>query len=166
MVGNGAVLMRLKLVIIISTMLWTACSVAADSADSLYRQAEEKYQNQGYEAAVSLLERAIAMAPRVSRYHHLLGKCFGRMAETAGSLRAFTLARKTHRQFEKAVELDGENIAALQDLMEYYREAPGFLGGSRKKAGEIEKRLSTLNAREQRDETQTNQQKDFDSSIM
>jgi tetratricopeptide (TPR) repeat protein len=158
--------MRLKMVMLISTLLCTAGSAAAGSAATLYLQAEEKYQHQGYEEAVSLLESAIAMAPRESRYHHLLGKCYGRMAETAGSFQAFSLARKTRRQFEKAVELDGENSAALQDLMEYYREAPGFLGGSSRKAAEIAKKLSRLKTGEQRDETQTNQQKDFDSSIM
>ena len=87
------------------------------------------------------------------------------MAETAGAFRAFSLAGKTRHEFEKAVELDGENIEALQDLMEYYRQAPVFLGGSRKKAHEIEERLSVLNAGKKRDEFQTSQQKDLDSSI-
>lgn len=119
---------------------------AADNTDSLYRQAEVKYRDQGYEDAAALLKDAISVEPGESRYHHLLGKCYGRMAEMAGPFRAFSLALETRRQFEKAVELDGENIAALNDLMEYYREAPGFLGGSRKKADEIEKRITRLNA--------------------
>ena len=150
-------------------LFWAALSqtvTAADSADSLYHQAEARYREQGYKDAAALLRDAVSMAPDESRIHHLLGKCYGRMAETAGPLHAFSLARDTRREFEKAVELDGKNIEALQDLMEYYREAPGFLGGSRKKAVEIEKRISRLNAQSPANETRSNGEKDFDSSVM
>lgn len=159
--------MRLKPAIIFAAiMFWTACAVAVENADDLYRQAEQKYQGQKYAQAVTLLENAIALAPDVSRYHHLLGKCYGRMAETAGPLHALSLATQTRRQFEKAVELDGENVGALKDLMKYYQDAPGFLGGNREKALEIQKKLSRLQTREQPDDSQTNQRKDFGSSIM
>ena len=158
--------MRMKLVLLFSIMLWAACVVASESADSLYLQAEQKYQTQHYEDAAALLERAVAIAPEVSRLHNLLGKCYGRMAETAGVFQAFSLATKTRQQFEKAVELDGDNIGALEDLMQYYRDAPGFLGGSGKKAGEIEKKLSRLRAGQREDASKTHQQKDLDSSAM
>jgi len=157
--------MRLKPVILLAIMFLATSVAALENSDSLYLQAMQEFQNRNYTGAVTLLERAVVMAPEVSRYHHLLGKCYGRMAETAGAFQAFSLARKTHHEFEKAVELDGDNLEALQDLMEYYRQAPVFLGGSRKKAGEIEERLSRLNAGEPRDDSQTSQQKDLDSSI-
>lgn len=157
--------MHLKPVILLSILFLAASVAAVENSDSLYLQAGQKFQNRNYADAVTLLERAVADAPGVSRYHHLLGKCYGRMAETAGAFRAFSLARKTRHELEKAVELDGENMEALQDLMEYYREAPVFLGGSSKKAGEIEERLTRLNAGKQRDESQTSQQNDLDSTI-
>ena len=150
-------------------MFWaTLCHplAAAESADSLFRQAEARYRDRGYEDAAELLRNAISLAPDESRYHHLLGKCYGRMAESAGPFQAYSLATKTRRQFEKAVELDGENIDALKDLMEYYREAPGFLGGSRKKADDIEKRISRLNAQTPANETPPPGEKDFNSSVM
>lgn len=150
-------------------MFWAVLSqsvTAADGAEGLYRQAEARYREQGYKNAAALLKDAISKAPDESRFHHLLGKCYGRMAETAGPLQAFSLARDTRREFEKAVELDGKNIEALKDLMEYYREAPGFLGGSRKKAVEIEKRISRLNAQSPANETGSPGEKDFDSSVM
>ena len=43
-------------------------------------------------------------------------------------------ASKAHRYFEKAVELDPKNLEAMNDLFEYYLEAPGFLGGGFDKA--------------------------------
>ena len=57
--------MRMKLVLLFSIMLWAACVVASESADSLYLQAEQKYQTQHYEDAAALLERAVAIAPEV-----------------------------------------------------------------------------------------------------
>ena len=158
--------MRMRLVILFSGLLWITCVVAAENVDNLYLQAEQKYQVQQYEDAAALLERAITIAPEVSRLHHLLGKCYGRLAETAGVFHAFSLARKTRRQFEKAVELDGKNIGALQDLMHYYQDAPGFLGGSSKKAAEIEQRLSRLRRGVRQDAAKPHQQKDLDSSVM
>jgi Flp pilus assembly protein TadD len=44
------------------------------------------------------------------------------------------MARKVRAEFEKAVALDGNNLAARSDLAEYYMEAPGFLGGDKNKA--------------------------------
>ena len=57
-------------------------------------------------------------------------------AETANPFVAWGLARRVHSEFERAVELDGSNFSARSDLAEYYMEAPGFLGGDKKKARE------------------------------
>ena len=53
-------------------------------------------------------------------------------------------AKNAKKSLERAVELDPKNVAALTDLMKYYKEAPGFLGGSDKKAEEISTRLKIL----------------------
>src|SRR6185437_15412720 len=42
--------------------------------------------------------------------------------------------RRVRAEFERAVALDGNNVNARADLSEYYNEAPGFLGGDKKKA--------------------------------
>ena len=43
-------------------------------------------------------------------------------------------ASKTHQYFERAVQLNPRNIDALNDLLEYEMEAPGFMGGGLDKA--------------------------------
>jgi hypothetical protein len=45
------------------------------------------------------------------------------------------------------VELEPHNVAALTDLMKYYKQAPRFLGGSARKAEEISNRLEKLNGK-------------------
>jgi len=44
------------------------------------------------------------------------------------------LALKVKQHFERAVELNPDNLDARADLKEYYEKAPGFLGGSVEKA--------------------------------
>jgi Flp pilus assembly protein TadD len=53
-------------------------------------------------------------------------------------------ASRTRQAFEKAVELDGKNKEALNDLFEYYLEAPGFLGGGFDKASNLTARIAQL----------------------
>ena len=48
------------------------------------------------------------------------------------------MQRKRWLHLEIAAELDSQNIDILEDLMDYYREAPGFLGGDTEKANKIE----------------------------
>jgi cytochrome c-type biogenesis protein CcmH/NrfG len=55
-------------------------------------------------------------------------------------------AGKTRQYLEKAVELDADNLEALNDLFEYRLEAPGFLGGGYDKAAELASRIARLNA--------------------
>jgi tetratricopeptide (TPR) repeat protein len=74
-----------------------------------------------------------------------LGRAYGRRAETSSPFTAPGYASKARQQFEKAVQLDGRNLEAMSDLLEYYLEAPGFLGGGLDKAAAIAERMSAVN---------------------
>lgn len=129
-------------------LILACCNVqvmAGTSPDAVLTRAMEHYDAGEYETAVSLLEQALDREAAVdSGHYHLLGRAYGRIAEQAGWFKAMSYARKTRAAFEQAVQLDPDNTAAWRDLMEYYRQAPAFLGGDTDKADEIEKRLSAL----------------------
>jgi tetratricopeptide (TPR) repeat protein len=100
------------------------------------------------DAAITSAERAVAIDPKSSVYHEWLGRAYGAKAEHSSMFSALGLARKTHREFEVAVELDEKNFPARQALIEYYCEAPGIVGGGEEKAKpEIEK-LQAMDASE------------------
>ena len=124
--------------------LFAITAWAQPDANSLYQQALSNYADGHYREATDTMRQVIKMAPENSDYQHLLGICYGRLAETANPLFAPALAEKTRKALEKAVQLDGNNVSALRDLMEYYRQAPWFLGGSKKKADKIEKQLQDM----------------------
>ncbi len=126
------------------TALLGFCVVGYTEADAVlrFKQAQTYYDAGQYNEALSFIKQAVNLAPEESDYHHLLGKCYGRLAENTNWIKAVTLAKKSHYSLERAVELDSENIRALRDLMQYYRRAPGFLGGDKDKAEEIERILA------------------------
>jgi len=104
---------------------------------------ESYYELQDYQKAITSLEHAVQLAPRDSNYHDWLGKAYGRKAEGSIFFIAMGLARKTHREFETAVQLDSGNLEAQRDLIRYEMNAPGIVSGGDDKAlkhiGDLEK---------------------------
>jgi tetratricopeptide (TPR) repeat protein len=95
------------------------------------------YELRDYNRAISSLERAVVLEPNRSDYHDWLGKSYGRKAEQTGrfaAFSAFSLAHKTHREFETAVRLDPANLEAQRDLIRYLLNAPGIAGGGEEAA--------------------------------
>jgi Flp pilus assembly protein TadD len=90
-----------------------------------------------YKKASDVLEKAVAMDPNNAKAAYWLGRTYGRRAETANPFSAAGLASKTGQMFERAVKLDPSDKGALGDLLDFYLEAPGFLGGGIHKAEEL-----------------------------
>jgi Flp pilus assembly protein TadD len=90
-----------------------------------------------YKKASEALEKAVAMDPNNAKAAYWLGRAYGRRAETANPFSAAGLASKTGQMFQRAVRLDPSDKDALGDLLDFYLEAPGFLGGGIHKAEEL-----------------------------
>jgi tetratricopeptide (TPR) repeat protein len=100
------------------------------------------------DAAIASAQRAVGIDPQNSVYHEWLGKAYGEKASHASMFSAMGLARKTHKEFEAAVQLDERNYSARQALIEFDCSAPGMVGGGEDKAQpEIEK-LESMDASE------------------
>lgn len=136
--------LSLLLSLILSSSLSLASTPASNNAESIFKQGQLLYAAEDYKSALPALQEAVELAPMESIYHHILGKCYGRIAETGSWLTALRYVRKTLREFKKAVQLDDNNIQAWNDLEEFYRRAPGFLGGNKDRAREISTRLAAL----------------------
>ena len=87
-----------------------------------------------YKQSANFFEKAVHLDPKSAENHHWLCRALGRRAETAFPVTAPHYASKARQSFEKAVELDPRNGEALNDLFDYYLQAPGFLGGGFEKA--------------------------------
>lgn len=82
-----------------------------------------------YKAATDDLQQAVQAEPGVSDHYLWLGRAWGRRAETSVFFMAVKYAAETRKAFEKAVQLNPANIEAVNDLISFYLDAPGFLGG-------------------------------------
>jgi tetratricopeptide (TPR) repeat protein len=101
-----------------------------------------------YDAAVNSAEKAVAINPKDSNYHRWLGEAYGAKADHASMLSAYSLARKTQKEFTAAVELDERNFDAQQDLIQYDCTAPGMVGGGEEKAQPLIEKLMKMDAAE------------------
>lgn len=94
--------------------------------------------------ASEFLERAVGAVPYNSEYQDWLGRAYGKRAETSNFLTAAGWASKARRAFETAVELDPKNPDALDDLFDYYLDAPGFMGGGMEKAARVADEITAI----------------------
>ncbi|MGH8614167.1 MAG: hypothetical protein ACREYF_19590 [Gammaproteobacteria bacterium] len=138
------VLWFLRATVRAAAMLLVSGLATGAHGESAFRSGMKSYQRLDFVAAIQAFEQAVQQAPRVSRFHHWLGKAYGRLAQHSNWLRTLTLAKQAKRALETAVELDPNNAAALADLLSYYEQAPSFLGGDEAKAKTLRQRLATL----------------------
>ncbi|HKM81218.1 MAG TPA: tetratricopeptide repeat protein [Candidatus Acidoferrum sp.] len=100
-----------------------------------------------FSGSISSLERAVSLDPSRSDYHDWLGRACGRKADEnshSNMASALSLARRTHHEFETAVQLDPTNINAQRDLISFMASAPANLGGGQDHALDQIRALSAV----------------------
>ena len=129
-------------------VLQVAAAREPKNAEIQWWLAKTYFEIPDHDAAIASAEKAVALDPKNSRYHEWLGKAYGDKADHAGMFSALSLAKKTHKELETAVQLDERNFSARQALIEFDCSAPGIVGGGEDRArAEIEK-LSAMDAAE------------------
>jgi tetratricopeptide (TPR) repeat protein len=106
----------------------------SDDAGAYNLLSRAHYALNNYDASIRAGEKAVSLAPNNADYHLWLGRAYGRKAEHASWWTAASLAGKMRDEFERAVQLNGDDIDARTDLAEFYIEAPGIVGGGKDKA--------------------------------
>lgn len=97
-----------------------------------------------YEKAIDWFKKAAKYDKQNSKYQMWLGHSYGRRAQNAGKLKQAFLAKNSRKGYEKAIELDPNNIEARESAMEFYLQAPGFMGGGRDKAEKQANIITTI----------------------
>jgi len=110
------------------------------------------FELRDFSRSISSFESAVALDPGRSEYHDWLGKACGRKADESSHSNmglAVSMARRTHHEFETAVQLDATNVNAQRDLVEFLASAPpGDLGGGEKHALDQIRALSAVDSLE------------------
>jgi tetratricopeptide (TPR) repeat protein len=103
-----------------------------------------RYTLEQWDAAVSDCEQSVRLDGQNSNYHLWLGRAVGEKADRASFMTAYSLGKRVRVEFEAAVKLDPRNAEALSDLGDFYKEAPGIVGGGMDKAESIAAQLGKV----------------------
>jgi tetratricopeptide (TPR) repeat protein len=93
-----------------------------------------------------LAEKAVSLDGQVGRFHRQLAEALGVEAQSANAIQQFFLARRFKKEIELALGLDGRDLQAQEDLMEFYLLAPVVAGGDRGRAGEVARGIARTDA--------------------
>lgn len=109
----------------------------ADYAAARYYLGRVAFDEKNYDDASDYFEEAVEANDKVADYHNWLGNTYGTIAQDANVLKQGMLAPKMKKAWENAIALDAKNLDARTSLIQYYLQAPGFMGGSVDKAKEV-----------------------------
>jgi len=117
--------------------------LAADSKDARAHQllCRVYYAQDIADSAVKECEQATQLDSANSDSQMWLGRAYGLKASQVNMLNAFTLAKKVHVAFERAIQLNPANVTAMDDLGHYYVDAPAIVGGGVDKAQALAQKL-------------------------
>jgi predicted Zn-dependent protease len=119
-----------------------------------------------WNAASDQCQEAVRLDGQNSEFHMWMGRALGEKADRASFLTAYSLAKRVRAEFEESVRLNPTNAAALADLGEFYRQAPGVVGGGIDKAQGVASELDKVDsarAHELRGQI-ADQQKDYSTA--
>jgi tetratricopeptide (TPR) repeat protein len=96
------------------------------------------------DAAIDILEKAVAQSPKSAEAHFALGNAYATKVQASGMFAAAKYASKITDEFGKAVALDPKYLDARFGLVQVYAGAPGIMGGSYEKAFEQAKEIKAI----------------------
>lgn len=116
-----------------------------NDAHAAYLLARVKLAYGDRDGALKLAEKAVALNSQNATYQVMLSQVVGEIAQNASKISQFGYARRYRKLVETAFALDPKNIEAKNAMMLYYLEAPGIMGGDRKKAEATAEEILRLN---------------------
>jgi tetratricopeptide (TPR) repeat protein len=117
-------------------------------AAGLFLAGQDHFMLGDYKRSAEAFQKAAAVEPSNSDFYLWLGRAYGRRAEMANPLSAAGYASKARQSLERSVELNPSNKEALDDLFDYYLQAPGFMGGGLDKAAAVARQIGAIDVAE------------------
>lgn len=90
---------------------------------------------------IRLATVAVAVDPKSADAHFVLATGYGRKAQSVSKLTAAGWAGKVKKSGEAALAVDPKHADAMGILVDFYQNAPGIMGGDKKKAAEYVEKM-------------------------
>ena len=96
-----------------------------------------------FDASIADAEKAVAAAPNSAEAHSKLADALGAKLQSgdAGTMAKISLAHRFRKEIDRTLELDPNDLDALQDLAQFYWHAPSMVGGDKAKATQTADKL-------------------------
>jgi tetratricopeptide (TPR) repeat protein len=117
---------------------------SASAAEAANLECRVRLMLEQWNAAAALCQQAVRLDGQNAAYHLWLARALGEKADRASFLTAYALAKRVRAEFEESVRLDPRSADALFDLGEFYRQAPGIVGGGIEKAQGMAEQLDKV----------------------
>lgn len=125
--------------------LYQSAKTSPNDAETRFWLAKTYMKTRQWASAIRELEKAVELKPANPRYHLWLGRACGERASRAFFTSALSLARRVLKEFEIARDLAPKDPGIRFDLLEYYLQAPGIIGGGKDKALNEAKSIANIN---------------------
>jgi tetratricopeptide (TPR) repeat protein len=98
------------------------------------------------DSAIATAEKAVAAADKSAEARIQLTNSLGAklIINNTGTFERMNLARRFRKEADRSLELDPQNLDALEASARFYWEAPGMLGGDKAKALQLSDRIANL----------------------
>ena len=103
-------------------------------AEARYYLGRIAFQQEAYDDAWDYFKEATKANDQEAKYFTWMGNAIGTIAQSAGKFKQASLAPKIKNAYKKAAELNPKDMDAQWGLVQFYTQAPGFMGGSFEKA--------------------------------
>jgi len=144
----GRVLQVLPACFLFAPLAFAQAAPQAGELQTRLQAGRAYYEGGKYDPAIKEFRAAVKAAPNDSWAHLWLARALGRRIEKINPIRAAFGVGEVRGEFERAVQLDPNNVEARSDLMEFYLEAPGVFGGGIDKARAQAEAIAKLNTAE------------------
>ncbi|OEK04444.1 tetratricopeptide repeat protein [Roseivirga misakiensis] len=123
-------------------------SKSEDYEKAQYYLGRIAFDNDDYSQAIDHFKTVIKKNDQNSDYYTWLGNAYGVYAQNSSRIRQGIIAPKIRKNYEKAIAIDPQNLDAQKGLIEYYTQAPAFMGGSLDKALNTAQTIKSFNEKE------------------
>ena len=98
-----------------------------------------------YDQAIDYLDKAVKLDGTQAKYYVMLGEALGLKSKNVNMIKAAMTLGKVKSAFQKALELDPENLSAREGLFMIYLFAPPMAGGDAQQAERLLSEIQTMN---------------------
>jgi len=124
-------------------LLAARTEAAPGDVDALHAFVKVCGATNDWDAGLPAARKLEDLAPDVADHQYLLGSALFSTIDQVSMFNKGARASAGRKAYQRAIELDPKHLGARIGLANFYLQAPGFAGGSKKKAEEIARRLAS-----------------------